>query len=144
MTSRLQNQKRRADSGMTLVELVIAVGVLAVALGMMFSSLISLYSMAQIAEGRTRAAMIMTSVVENMRAMDFETLMAWNPNPIDFEDADAVVVLEAIDMNGDAVELPSQAAAANFPNPMEVRVTVVWTQLRGRVYSFTASTLAGS
>ena len=141
-----QKQMRRESvsaAGLTLIELIFAVGVLAFALGILFSSLITLHSMNQIAEGRTRAAMIMTSVMEDIRGMDFVTLMSYDPNPITFEDANAVVVLEAVANDGSTVELPGAAQEANFPNPVEVRGTVIWTQTRGRAFSLTASTMIG-
>lgn len=131
----------RASEGMTLLELVFAVGILASALGILFSAIISFYSLNQIAEGRARSAMIMASIMETIRGMDFATLMAFNPNPIEAENANVFVVLEALNNDGEAVELPAPAQEANFPNPMEVRATILWTQQRGRVFTLTASTL---
>lgn len=128
---------------MTLVELVFAVGVLSVALGIMFSSLVSMYSMGQIAEGRTRAAMVMTSVLDDLRDLELVQVLAYNPNPTRFEDSNAVVVLEAIAADGSAVALPAVGSTATFPNPLEVRATVLWTQVRGRTFSMSGSTLIG-
>ena len=127
---------------MTLIELIFAVGVLAVALGFMFSSLVSMYGMGQIAEGRTRAAMIMTSVMDDLREMnDMQTLLAYTPEDNVFEDSGAVVVVEAIASDGSPVALPAAGSAATFPNPLELRTTVFWSQVRGRTFSMSGSTL---
>ena len=134
--------KRSNSDGMTLVELVFAVGVLSVALGIMFSSLVSMYGMGQIAEGRTRAAMIMTSVMDDLRELpDLPTVLAYTPGDIAFEDAEAVVLVEAIANDGSPVPLPAAGNAATFPNPVEVRTTVFWNQVRGRTFSMSGSTL---
>lgn len=143
MNTPLKSVVIRSKAGLTLLELIFAVGVLSIALGIMFSTLINLFSMGQIAEGRTRAAMIMTSVMETVRGMDAETLLVWDPNPIEFEDSNAVVMIEAIGNDGGSVELPAANTLSEFPNPMEVRTTVFWTQTRGRVFSLTASTFVG-
>jgi len=137
-------QTRKNNAGMTLVELVLAVGVLAMALGIMFSSIISMYRMGAIAEGRTRAAMVMTSVMEDLRTMSFEQVLAHNPNPVSFEDPSVVVQLELFASDGSAVTLPTAPGALTFPNPVEVRATVFWTeQPRERTYSMSGSTLLG-
>lgn len=138
-------QTRKNNAGMTLVELVLAVGVLAMALGIMFSSIISMYRMGAIAEGRTRAAMVMTSVMEDIKNLQqIEQVLAYNPNPVSFEDPSVVVQLELFASDGSAVTLPTAPGALTFPNPVEVRATVFWTeQPRERTYSMSGSTLLG-
>lgn len=127
---------------MTLIELTLAVGVLAMALGVMFSSLISMYRMGEIAEGRTRAAMVMASVLEEIQSLPMEQLLAYNPNPVDGEDNSVVVQLEIFTSSGAAVTLPTAPGTLTFPNPMEARATVFWTeQPRGRTFSMSGSTL---
>ena len=60
-----------------------------------------------------------------------------------------VIVVECYNEDGGAVPLPvSQVGGADgaqpiLPNPLEVKVTMVWTTDRGRPYSVSATTRVG-
>lgn len=133
------------DTGLTLIELMFASGILAMALSMLFGSLISISSLSIIAEDRTVAAAQVASVAEEIRAMPFNQLVAFTPPPIDGPGVNRAVLVEVFDADGTAMALPL-AAGQNLPllpNPLEVKITMVWENSGGRVYSSYVTTQVG-
>lgn len=134
----------RKNAGITLLELMFAAGVMAVALSMLFGSLIGINLMGEVAEGRSRASTVMSSVLEEVRASNFNTILEFAPTPITHPGVTIVVQLEVVDEDGNLTQVPlAEDAEVNFPNPAEIKATVVWTTPRGRAYSMTSSTMKG-
>jgi len=135
----------RNNEGMTLLELMFASGILAMALSMLFGSLISISVLSSIAEDRTVAAAQVASMAEEIRTLNFDTLLDYVPPPVDGPGASRVMVIEVFDANGTAIAVPLDASGANptLPNPLEVKITMVWETNGGRVYSSYVSTQVG-
>ena len=116
-----------SKDGFTLLELVFAVGVLSLALVITFGSLTGITKMGQVNEGRTRAVALMSSMQEQLRHMQRQQVLTFDPDPVEQDGYEFAYQIEAYSTAGAAVTVPSAGASlANFPNPMEVRVTVVW------------------
>ena len=144
-----KRQLQRGDAGLTLIELMVASGALAVALGIMFGSLVTLNVMGQVAEGRTRASTLLAGVLEEVRTLSYQQMLVYTPNPIECEGLEVGVLLEAFDSDGMAISLPVQTDTSasgtlpDLPNPLEVRATVLWSRGDGRTYAVSSSTFHG-
>ena len=138
---------RRNDAGVTLIELVFAAGVLAVALSTMVGALLTLTVMGDVAEGRTQAMTALASVMEQTRAAGPQAL-AQTPVPMEVDGQTMAVSMEIINPNGENMSVPVQLDAdgnmPTLPDPLEVEVTVMWEDKRGRVYSTRAATILGN
>jgi len=139
-------RKRRNDAGMTLIELVFAAGVLAVALSTMVGALITLTVMGDVAEGRTRAMTALASVIERTRGAGPDVLTQ-TPAPVEVDGRVMAVSMEIINTDGTTMTVPvaldNEGNMPTLPSPLEVQVTVMWEDVRGRVYSTRASTVLG-
>ena len=137
---------RRKDAGMTLIELVFAAGVLSVALSTMVGALMTLTVMGDVAEGRTQAMTALASVMERTRAAGPE-ILTQTPVPVEVDGKTMAIMLEIIGPNGETMDVPvSLDADGNMPplpNPLEVQVTIMWEDKRGRVYSTRSTTILG-
>lgn len=139
---------QRNDAGLTLIELTFAAGVLAVALSVMMGALLSLTVMGDVAEGRTRAVTALAGVIEEIHRVGPE-MLAQTPEPVESNGYVMAVMIEAIDTDGIAMELPLAVDAngnpsATLPNPVEIQVTVMWEGVRGRVFSARSTTMMGN
>lgn len=136
-----------SETGLTMIELVIAAGILAIALGILFGSLISINVMGQVADGRSQASTILAGVLEDARRMPFEDLLEYESFPIDVPGMEVAVQLEAVTSNGSRVPLPlpagSSVSPATLPNPLEIQATLFWTIRGDWVFSLTSSTFHG-
>ncbi|NLV41637.1 MAG: hypothetical protein GXY15_10475 [Candidatus Hydrogenedentes bacterium] len=135
-----------SDGGFTLVEVMFAAGTLALALTLLFGSLISINLMGEVNEGRAKASNHLASVMESLRSRSLNDVIT-QEIPLYTEDhVEIAVALEAVNTSGERVSLPVtdvvQAMAA-LPDPVEVVATAVWTDTRGRMYTSTASTMVG-
>jgi hypothetical protein len=67
--------------------------------------------------------------------------------PLYTEDhVEIAVALEVVNTSGERVGLPVtdvSQTVASLPDPVQVVATAVWTDVRGRLYTSTASTLVG-
>ncbi len=135
---------RKNNSGFTLLEIMFASGTLALALALLFGSLISVNVMGEINEGRTKASNHLASVLEDLRSRPVIDVLEMD-YPVYTEDGiDMAVGLEAFDANGNTVEIPvnnPQQVLATLPNAVEIRATVVWSDSRGRLYSMSSATI---
>jgi len=116
-------------------------------LGLLFSSLVSLNLLGQIAEGKTRATGYMSSVLEQVRQTPRQKLFSISPLAPPQEPGYAMALaIDALDAKGVAVRLPlaSPAVGATLPNPLQLRVTVVCTTPKGHMLSLTSTTCNGS
>jgi len=142
---KILNVKRRR--GFTLIELMIASGVVAMSMGVMFGSLVSIGALGQVAEGKTEATAYMMSVLEQVRTMPRATLFSYTPlAPPQDPGFTMALALDALKSDGTSVRLPlaSQATGSTLPSPFAVRATVVYTTPRGYMYSVTSTTYAGT
>jgi type II secretory pathway pseudopilin PulG len=137
---------RRNDAGMTLIELVFAAGVLAVALSTMVGALLTLTVMGEVAEGRARAATALAGVMEQMRGGGIE-MLTQTPAPVTIEGQVMAITMEVTGSDGQPMAVPLSTdingKLPNLPVPAEVLVTIMWEDTRGRVYSSRSATMIG-
>ena len=138
---------RRNDAGVTLIELTFAAGVLATALGIMFSALITLAVMGDVAEGRSRATTAMAGVMEEMRSATPMDVLTTAPAPVTTDGHTMAVMMEVFDTSGDPLVLPLTPDISGnlppLPEPMEIRVTLMWEGRRGHTFSTRSATMMG-
>ncbi len=138
---------RRNDAGVTLIELTFAAGVLATALGIMFSALITLAVMGDVAEGRSRATTAMSGVMEGMRAAGPMAVLTSEPAPVSCDGHTMAVMMEVFDTDGEPMALPITPDVNGnlppLPEPMEIRVTLMWEGRGGRTYSTRSAMMMG-
>ena len=131
-----------ATAGLTLVELMIAAGLMTLAIVLAFGSLISVSEARRISEGRTIAADRVASVIEEMQGLTAAGVLAYEAPPFTGLGADEQVTVRVFAANGTVVTVPldSNATQPTLPDPCEVQVLVTW-QDRGRTLTQRASTL---
>ncbi len=126
---------------------MIASGVVAMSMGLLFGSLVSIGTSGQVAEGKTQAVAYGMSVLEQVRYTPRAALFIYSPPaPPQVPGFTMAMVLDALDANGNAVRLPltNAAAGAGLPNPLAVRATVVYATPRGQVCALTSTAYAGN
>lgn len=137
-----ERQPLGRNAGMTLLELMIAAGIMSTALVMLMGSIMSISATGAAAEDRTIARAHLSGVMEELSTTNFDTLLAYQPPAFDglmnetimvsFTDSEGTIVQVPIDPN-DLEALP--------PNPVEIQVTVTWNTSAGRANAVRASFL---
>lgn len=127
---------------MTLLELMMAAGVLTLTLSYVFGSLLSVTAAGGVTEGRSVAATQVSSVFESMHGMSYSALIACQP-PVFTALRAENVTLECFKTDGTALTLPTTYTllATPLPNPIPIRCTITWQDERGRSLSSTATQL---
>lgn len=147
-----QGQPGGNEAGMTLLELMFAAGVVAIALSMVFGSLISISVMGEISESRTAAATALSSVVEEMRTMNLEDLLDYTPPAIEGPGEQFVVTVELVLSNDSTLTTESEQLVAvpvaddfdeDLPNPLPIRTTLTWQEDTGHVFRTTTTAYLG-
>ena len=144
----LAKAKRRNDAGMTLIELMIAAGIMTVAFVLLFGSIISISTTGQMTEDRALAAAHMGTITEELRGLGWTEFLAYEPPALEGLGTGAQIDIELTDTSG-ANEtvlgvLPtthSDLATAFPPNPIEARITISWLGTRGHELSMSATAL---
>jgi type II secretory pathway pseudopilin PulG len=141
----LSGKARSREAGMTLVETMIAAGVTAMGLVLTMGSFVSISTASDVSEEQAVAATMVSSVVEELRSMTYDELLAYQPPTTVDLGAGTAVSVACFDWDGGAHQLPvSPAALASpLPNPMEFQVTVVWWDRMGRPYSMRTTAFHG-
>lgn len=136
-------KKLRNESGVTLLELMFASGILAIGLAMLFGSMMSITTVGQAAEQRQVANTCLSRVMEELRGSTGEQLFDYVPPPIHGLSDTSGIIVECFDGDGNPVVLPlaGEVDSDELPNPLEVRVTVVWVDTQGRTVSLSASSM---
>lgn len=131
------------EAGVTLLELTIASGILAVALVLLMGGLVSIADTNEITENQSMASSHLESVIEEIQSLSYDQLLEYQPPALPGLGAQSTIQVAGIDSSGNQVMLPVDAATLGtpLPNPAEVRVTVTWNDVRGRLYAARASTL---
>ncbi len=140
---RIAGKRQQSQAGFTLVELLIASGIIGVALAMTMGSLVSVSTAQRTTEADAIAAAHVSSILEEIRAITaIEDLFTYVPPNLRGLGAAEVVTYSCIDTTNTEIALPLAAGAARptLPNPAEVRVTVQWMDPEGRVRTEQAST----
>lgn len=133
-------RRLRNDSGMTLVELMLACGVMAMTLSMLFGAMVSMNAIGQTTQARTEATTSLANILEQVRYTPSTSLMSTRMSLAEGPGKRRTVVLKAANNAGTWITLPSNTSIGTLPNPLEVQATLVWEDEGGRVYSASAST----
>lgn len=139
--------KLRPNDGMTLIEVTFAAGILAMALSLLFGSLISLTLVARLNEDQTIANTELTSVLDKVAQLPLEELVTYQAPTPDRPGVTRAVSLVCFDREGAPVNLPlpsedgEPAEIPDLPNPLEVQAVMLWSAPNGRVFQSTATTM---
>lgn len=139
------------NAGMSLVEVMFAMGILATTLSLLFGSLISISVVGKINEEKAVANTALNSTLEELRGKPLKDLLLYAPDTPEKPGVERSVLLECYDADGTAVELPMDLAVdpdsgallealPDLPNPLEVKATLLWTNEKGHVFKSYATT----
>ncbi|MBN2309265.1 MAG: type II secretion system protein [Candidatus Hydrogenedentes bacterium] len=136
---------RLGEAGMTLVEIMIASGIMTIAFVFIMGSIISISTATSCTEEQMLAGATVSSVMEELHSLSYEELLAYQPAAAAQLGATATVTAVCYDVNGGANILPldPDSLAAPLPNPVEVQVTVTWRDKMGRPFARRASAFYG-
>lgn len=138
-----------AESGMTLLELLFASGILALSLSLAFGSLVSVNRVGGVVEDRTIATTHILTVFEQLTPLNYQTLLLYQPptftgltrrsttGQVVSGTVAETVVVDVYTSDGSTLRLPQTTApSVALPNPMRIRVTVTWMDKQGRLQSY--------
>lgn len=150
----MKKQSLPDNAGLSLIEITFAMGILAVALSLIFGSMISVLVIGRINEERAVANTELSSILESMRGMPLSDLVTYAPEKPAHPGADRTIQLECFDADGASISLPMSLATdpltgkitgplPDLPNPVEVKATLLWTRENGQVYKSYITTSIG-
>lgn len=124
------------NEGFTLLEITFAAGILAMALSLLFGSLITILVVAQLNEDKALAKTHLASVLEQVRGLTVEELMEYEPPQLDRPGVRRAISLVCFDTEGQTIELPlvGDAEQPELPNPLEIMATLLWRNEKGHVF----------
>ena len=135
----------RDESGMTLLELMFAAGVLAMTLSFLFGSLVTITTAGDATASRSVATTHLTSVAEELRGLAYTQLVTYTAptftNPLRNE----VVRVSCLTADGTLLALPTSPALAQkafgltIPNPLTVQCKITWNDSKGHALTKTIS-----
>lgn len=142
------------NAGMTLIEIMFAMGILATTLSLLFGSLISISLVSRLNEEKAVANTALSSTLEELRGMPLKDLLLFTPETPDKPGVERTVTLECYDDDGTAIAIPMDLSIdsvsgalleplPDLPNPLEVKVTLLWTNEKGHVFKSYATTSVG-
>lgn len=126
------------ESGMTLLELMFAAGVLAVTLALFFQSLINITAADELNNERVVARTHATSIFEDLRGRVYAQFLAYTPPTFPNAMRNETVSLLCTQADGTTVSLPASASLV-LPNPVTLQCTVTWLDTVGHSMSQTFS-----
>lgn len=133
---------RASQAGMTLVELMLACGVVAVSLSLLFGAMTGFGNVGTLSSDRSQAMVALAGTVEQLRFMDYSKVLTFEPEKMETgPGASRALTIEYFDASGDAHTLPVEGTPpTNLPNPLELRARMVWQDKAGRAYTAVVST----
>ncbi|HRI86738.1 MAG TPA: hypothetical protein PLJ47_00175 [Candidatus Hydrogenedentes bacterium] len=110
---------------------------------LLVGGLINIAEMNGISEDHTQATAQLTNTLEALRGLPLSELLAYKPVDMSKLGATASMSLVCIGASGEVIPLPITEAkvAESLPNPLEVRATVLWRDMRGRPQARTAGAM---
>lgn len=125
------------QQGMTLVELMFAVGVLAFVLSMIFTSVITVGFNQEIHTQRLLAESVVNEVLDQISRTGKDQILNFRPNVSQLPGVNAQLQVSVVLADGTNIPLPvTNSGNINLPNPVEVRVQLTW-QTPSRGYTLT-------
>lgn len=139
--------KRSSISGFALLELLFAAGVMALAISLLFGSLLNISTIGRLSENQAIAVSRISSISEELRSATVDDLLAYRPPNFDGLGVAENVEISCIDSAGETIMLPFDGThedlANPLPNPVEVFVQVTWQDDRGHAFTISGSTKVG-
>ncbi len=139
-----------SQSGMSLLEVTFAAGIMATALSLLFGSLISISLIGRLNEDKSVAHTELASTMEQLRSLDFSDLMTFTPPTPTTPGVEQTLTLEAYFADGTTLALPltpnilgEVTVPENLPNPLEIRATLLWQNEKGHIFQAHATTSVG-
>jgi len=126
---------------MTLIEVTLATGVMALTLSLLFGSLVNIKTIGDVSRDSTRATMVLENTLEQVRNISPSNLMSANLSVTDGPGVSRTIQVKVVNGSGTWITLPSAGTSiGSLPNPVEAQVTIIWRDERGHVFSRSAST----
>lgn len=124
---------------------MIAASIMVIGLVLLFGSFFTVSETADISQSRAEAMACLSSVLEEMRGLNYEQLLAYQAPAFQNLPGNTVISVQAFGADGGAVALPVSRDALDepLPNPCEVQATVVWSDRRGRRLTTRLSAMVG-
>ena len=143
LTNRAASERCPDESGLTLLELMFAAGVMALALAFLFGSLITIAVAGGLTENRACAVTHLSSVLEEIRGLGYDELLAYQPPVFNNLAPTETITVECYKGDGTTLQLPVNPDSVTnpLPNPLQVRCTVAWNDPRGHALQQRASQL---
>ena len=135
------------QKGMTLIEVMMAVSVLAFSFSVVYGSLVTMYVLGRTNEDRVRAITAAAALIEEIQAMDINRIATFTPNTTGLllPGVEHWATVEFVVPEGesfDTVSIPlSDMSVSDLPNPVEVRLTVNWLDKDGRAFQYKVSSM---
>ena len=138
----MQKQRQKSQLGLTLLEVMIAAGVLALAMVMAMGSMLSISATTAQAEDQAAASAAVSSLIEQIRATPMENIRNFQPP------AQAGMRIQSqvwVVTNNNEIALPADQNVSNniFRAPLQVRVQVNWLDNAGRPRVLDTTTIIG-
>ena len=135
--------RKASAQGVTLVEVVIAVAMLATGSAWMLSAIPGIHGSINVIGDMGQAVSHGVSVIEEIKALPTATFESYIPPPVTDLGGNATIRVVVFDNSDNEVELPADfsAVAAGIPDPAEVQVFIQWTDNFGRPKATTVSTM---
>lgn len=123
------------NRGFTLFELMLASGVLTLALVSLFGSLVTISMAGGMNKDREVAVTHVASVLEELRSLSYDEILAYQPPAFNNLQPSELITVDCFKSDGAPVRLPVAAGtlATPLPNPLQVRCSITWADSRGRV-----------
>jgi type II secretory pathway pseudopilin PulG len=139
--NRLLSKALNNESGVTLIELMFAVGIMAMALAFIFGSLIDVAKASDLTQSRSVAVTHVATVMEEVQSLGYDALLAYQPPQLRGLGYSETIQVQCIKADGTAIQLPVSAASLTqpLPNPLQVECTVGWRDEKGHSFSLKAS-----
>lgn len=135
------------DSGLALLELLFAAGIMALAISLLYGSLLNVSSVGRLSENQALAVSRISSISEELRSASVDELLTYVPPEFAGLGVAESVQLACVDSAGEEIELPFEGTEEELdnplPNPVEVLVTVNWQDERGHTFTISGSTKVG-
>ena len=130
------------NAGFTLLEIMIAAGVVLTGLMMLMGSLFSVRDLSQISDDRTRATSELASIMEEMRGLSYSDLLEYQPAVSeDFGMGNTYVFAVAYYSDGTPLYLPAYVPDPDvgtqppeiepLPNPVEIELWMMMQNQQG-------------
>lgn len=131
------------NSGVTLLELMFAAGIMTLALSFLFGSLVTIFLASDVVEDRAISVLQISRIMEEVREVSAGDLLSYEPPVVEGLGDNAAAEVRCLSADGAPITLPVDPStlAAPLPNPTQVQCVLTWTTGRGRILTATVSEL---